>query len=157
MAQRFNPRGDSTDVAYDMALDPAGNVYVTGYSVGNLSLNWDGATIKYAPRTSFAVSEGASVDQGNSEAMPVAFDLAQNFPNPFTPSTTIRFALPEAGNVKLTLYNLRGEVVRTLIEGEMTAGYYDASFEAGDLASGMYFYRLQAGAFNMTKKMILQK
>jgi hypothetical protein len=88
---------------------------------------------------------------------PASFHLAQNFPNPFNPTTTIRYELPVTANVRLTVYNLRGELVRTLVEAEMPAGYHKATFDASGLASGIYFYRLNAGAFTATRKMALTK
>ncbi len=88
---------------------------------------------------------------------PASFHLAQNFPNPFNPTTTIRFSTPSAGKVKLTVYNLYGEVVKTLVNGEMAAGYHLATFDGSDLASGVYFCRLEAGELSATQKMILAK
>ncbi|MGH7595115.1 MAG: T9SS type A sorting domain-containing protein [bacterium] len=89
--------------------------------------------------------------------LPASFHLAQNFPNPFNPTTTIRFSTPSAGKVRLTVYNLYGEVVRTLVNGEMAAGDHLATFDGSDLASGIYFCRLEAGNLVATQKMILAK
>ncbi len=90
-------------------------------------------------------------------SLPADFNLAQNFPNPFNPVTKIQFALPRAGKTKLILYNLRGELVKTLIDDEKAAGYYEVIFDATDLASGLYFYRLQAGDFLAIRKLIVAK
>jgi len=92
-----------------------------------------------------------------ADAIPDRYDLSANFPNPFNPSTTITFAMPDAGKVMLAVYNLSGELVQTLVDGEMKAGYHRLTFDASRLASGVYFYRLDAGAFSATRKMILQK
>jgi uncharacterized delta-60 repeat protein len=168
---RFNSYADSTDVAYDMAVSAAGNVYVAGASIGWKSGNLDFMTVKYVPReTSFALSQSASSDQdeafgdGAGAGLPATFDLAQNFPNPFStrgtfgnPSTAIHFAMPTAGRVRLAIYNLRGELVRTVVDGERAAGYHRVTFNARGLASGTYFYRLESGDFVSTRKMILQK
>ena len=89
--------------------------------------------------------------------IPEAFQLSQNFPNPFNPTTTIRYALPKAGNVLLTIYNLRGEEVLKLINGEQPAGYHEISWDGSRLSSGIYFYSLRAGDFVQTKKMVLLK
>ncbi|MDP2364275.1 MAG: T9SS type A sorting domain-containing protein [Ignavibacteria bacterium] len=78
-------------------------------------------------------------------------------PNPFNPSTTIIFSLPQAGIVNLKIYNLLGEEVKTLIAEERQAGNHSVQFNANNLASGFYFYKLQAGSFVETKKMILLK
>lgn len=95
-------------------------------------------------------------DQEITEA-PTSFSLSQNFPNPFNPTTTIQYSLPQAGNVTLKIYNLLGEEVRTLIEDYKQAGKHSVQFNASQIASGIYFYRLQAGSFVETKKMILIK
>jgi hypothetical protein len=81
--------------------------------------------------------------------------LRQNYPNPFNPSTTIEFALAKAGFVTLTIYNVAGENVATLVSESLTAGSYQYHWDAGGLASGVYFYRLEAGQFSQTKKLLL--
>ncbi|MGE5805785.1 MAG: sugar-binding protein [Ignavibacteria bacterium] len=96
------------------------------------------------------------VDEDQS-LLPKQFSLSQNYPNPFNPSTTIRFALPQQTLVQLDVYNLLGEKVMELINEEMPAGYYQTAFNAGSLSSGIYFYRIQAGTFTETKKLMLLK
>jgi len=104
-----------------------------------------------------------SVAQRSSLA-PQAFLLEQNYPNPFNPSTTIQYQLPTASDVRLEVYDLLGRKVMTLVNTRQVAGTYSVQFNAAALASGVYFYRLQAGATNsasapfvQTKKMILVK
>ena len=97
-----------------------------------------------------------------SAAIPATYELDQNFPNPFNPTTTIRFGLPEASEVTLKVFNVRGQLVRTLASGNMEAGYHqiqwDATNENGvEVGSGMYFYQIQAGQFQRVKKMLLMK
>jgi hypothetical protein len=157
---RFNSHADSADVAYDMAIGAAGNVHVTGSSIGRKSGNLDFMTVKYMPReTGLALSNSAPADRDHDTGMglPTAFELAQNFPNPFNPSTTIHFAMPATDRVRLAIYNLRGEIVRVLVDDERAAGYHRVTFNARRLASGTYFYRLESGKFISTRKMILQK
>jgi len=90
--------------------------------------------------------------------LPNSFALEQNYPNPFNPSTTINFTLGKASNVKLTVYNLLGQRVATLVDGRMNAGTQSVVFDASRFASGVYFYRLDAGSnFNSVKKMLLLK
>ncbi|MBN1352654.1 SBBP repeat-containing protein [candidate division KSB1 bacterium] len=90
-----------------------------------------------------------------SLAIPDEFHLLQNYPNPFNPSTTIEFALPKAAFVTLKIYNLLGEEVATLISGKSLAGIYRFNWDASGLANGIYLYRLIAGEFVGTKKLIL--
>ncbi len=93
-----------------------------------------------------------------NELIPTKLELSQNFPNPFNPSTTINFAVPEnSGQVKLAVYDILGRVVTTLVDEEMSSGNYNIKFDASDLPSGIYMYRLTAGSQTQTMKMILQK
>ncbi len=88
---------------------------------------------------------------------PEEFSLSQNYPNPFNPSTTIEYTLPGSGNVKLIVINSLGEEVATLVNKYQESGSYKFNFDARDLASGIYFYKITAGTFANTKKMILMK
>ena len=88
---------------------------------------------------------------------PTTASLAQNFPNPFNPSTTIRYGLPQRSRVTLTVFNTLGQQVAQLANGDMEAGYHDVRFDGGSLASGVYLYRLQAGTYTSTRKFILMK
>jgi len=85
------------------------------------------------------------------------YELAQNYPNPFNPTTTIRYQIPTAEVVSLKVYDVLGKEVATLVSGRQEAGNYAVPFNASGLSSGMYFYRLQAGSFVETKKMMLVK
>ena len=89
--------------------------------------------------------------------VPTDFVLAQNYPNPFNPVTTIKYQIPHRSNVSLKIYDLLGNEVADLVNEEQEVGFYDAEFNAATLSSGIYFYRLQAGDFIQTKKMILLK
>jgi hypothetical protein len=86
---------------------------------------------------------------------PLSYALEQNYPNPFNPETRIHFKLPEDNPVVLVVYDLLGREVATLMNEFKKAGRYDVTFAARNLASGVYFYRLQAGAFNDVKKLLL--
>ena len=97
-------------------------------------------------------------ENGNGRSViPENYKLGQNYPNPFNPTTTIQFQTPQAGKVKLILYNTLGQEVKTLISGYMAAGYHSVELNAASLASGVYFYRLEAGKFSNVKKMVLMK
>ena len=90
-------------------------------------------------------------------AAPLTFDLAQNYPNPFNPSTNIKFSVPESGNVKLSVYNLVGEEVAVLVNGFSQAGFFEVTFDASNLSSGVYLYKLQSANSVQTMKMMLLK
>ncbi len=92
---------------------------------------------------------------GSTYILPAEFELKQNFPNPFNPSTTIRYALPTRSHVTLTVFNTLGQAVATLVNESQDAGYHDVRFDASGLASGVYFYRLSAGDFVATKRLAL--
>jgi outer membrane protein assembly factor BamB len=92
-----------------------------------------------------------------NEVIPTDYSLSQNYPNPFNPSTKIEFKIPESGLVNLKIYDLLGREVKTLVNEEMQTGIYKIDFDASGLASGIYFYTLNAGGFNSTKKMVLLK
>ncbi len=87
--------------------------------------------------------------------VPTEYSLGQNYPNPFNPATTIQFTLPEKSHVTLQVFNILGQVETILIEGEREAGYTFIQWDASDRSSGVYFYKLTAGTFSETKKMIL--
>jgi len=85
------------------------------------------------------------------------FELTQNYPNPFNPTTTISYILPQAGLVRLTLYNILGQEIRTLVNEVKEAGTHSINFNASDLNSGVYVYKIESGSFTQTKKMTLVK
>ncbi|MDQ3019935.1 MAG: T9SS type A sorting domain-containing protein [Bacteroidota bacterium] len=89
--------------------------------------------------------------------IPVTYGISQNFPNPFNPSTTIKFDIPQLSNVKLSIYDIAGREVSTLVNSEMQPGSYNYKWDATNFASGIYFYRIKAGAFVETKRMLLIK
>ena len=97
------------------------------------------------------------VDVKEPTKLPTKFSLSQNYPNPFNPSTTIKFALPQATKVSLRIYDAVGREVATLVNKEMNAGVHSVKWNASKMASGVYFYRLQAGSFVQTKKLMLLK
>jgi len=89
--------------------------------------------------------------------LPKDYALSQNYPNPFNPSTTIKFALPKDGFVTMKVYDISGREVARLVNEVKKAGYHDVLFNASNLASGVYFYRIQSNDFVMTKRMVLIK
>jgi len=95
--------------------------------------------------------------QHDNLSLPGAFSLSQNYPNPFNPTTKITYELPKTSDVKLKVYDILGREVAVLVNGEKLKGKYEIEFNASYLASGVYFYKLQAGNFTQTKKLVLLK
>ena len=89
--------------------------------------------------------------------MPEDFVLSQNYPNPFNPTTTIQYQLPTGSNVKVVVYDALGKEVAVLVNQYQNAGTYTANFKASNLASGIYFCRMEAGSFVKVNKMLLLK
>ncbi len=90
-----------------------------------------------------------------STNIPQTFNLEQNYPNPFNPVTKIRFEIPAAGYVNLSIFDVMGQKIETLVNGKMIPGVFEAEFNASDMPSGVYYYQIKAGNFSQTKKMIL--
>jgi hypothetical protein len=110
----------------------------------------------------YALNQVVSLGAVQLETRPEVYALGDNYPNPFNPETTIKYQLPDAVDVRLDIYNVVGQVVRTLVADNQIAGRYivqwDATDDSGqDLSSGIYFYRLQAGEFQEVSKMLLLK
>ncbi|HLP17914.1 MAG TPA: SUMF1/EgtB/PvdO family nonheme iron enzyme [Bacteroidota bacterium] len=102
-----------------------------------------------------AVNQLTGIQDQSTHAVPDRFYLAQNYPNPFNSSSTIRYGLPKASHVRLTIYNLLGQNIGTLVDEEQAAGTHTAIVNMTSYASGVYFYTLQADAYSETKKLIL--
>ncbi len=102
----------------------------------------------------FSISASAVATESAS-GLPTAYALEPNYPNPFNPSTTLRYALPEDGAVRLSVYDVLGRRVRLLVDEHQPAGWHDVAFDAGGLPSGTYFYVLHAGRQVQTRSMVL--
>jgi len=94
-----------------------------------------------------------------SDDAPIAsrYELGQNYPNPFNPITHIRYNIPETGNTKLTVFNMMGETVANLVNGVVSAGGHTVSWNAANMPTGVYFYRMESGNFTQTRKLLLVK
>jgi tetratricopeptide (TPR) repeat protein len=109
--------------------------------------------------------ESSSYEQRNkaiskadaASSLPKEYSLSNNYPNPFNPATSISYELPKDGEVSLVVYDVLGEVVKSLVNEQQQAGRYTATFNASNLPSGIYFYTMNAGSFSATKKMLLIK
>src|SRR5690606_26963792 len=102
-------------------------------------------------------SFSTSTDREDEGEVPGGYRLAQNFPNPFNPSTRIEFDVPEAGTVRLAVFDLLGREVQVLVDGTLKAGHHAVSFEAPGLPGGVYVYQLQAAGQTVSRKMVLMK
>ncbi len=107
-------------------------------------------------------STNVADDDDSQLGLPREFELSPNYPNPFNPETNIRFALPNTAEVKLEIYNLLGQRVRLLVSGLYNSGVHTARWDGKDdagrsLGSGVYFYRIEAGQFNKTQRMVMMK
>jgi hypothetical protein len=109
-------------------------------------LRWDSASVTIT-----------LTDVGVNSSNPTEYKLYDSYPNPFNPSTTLRYSIPEASLTTLKVYDELGKEVATLVNETKSAGIYEVEFNASNLSSGIYYYTLQAGSFSKTNKMILMK
>ena len=123
------------------------------------STDWDGTEDYQFSAWSevFSFSTGVRTSVGEDTEIPIEFVLEQNYPNPFNPTTQIRFGLPQPTEVRLEVFNLLGQSVRVLAEGQMSAGYHSVTFDAQNLPSGVYLYRLITPLTVQTQVMTLMK
>jgi hypothetical protein len=103
------------------------------------------------------LSKASVIEEAYENLIPTQYALDQNYPNPFNPFTTITYALPEQGNVELTVYNSLGQKVKTLVNKHQQAGYHSYIFNGNSVASGIYFYSLKTAKYQQTRKMLLIK
>jgi hypothetical protein len=113
-----------------------------------------GEVLPYVPHSMTRPS--ANARHGN-EMTPHRYALDQNYPNPFNPTTVIRYALAENAHSTLIVYDVLGRQVAKLVDGDQEAGYHEVVLDAASLASGVYFYKLQANSFTQVRKMLLMK
>ena len=158
-----------------------GQVAVGAMKVDGQAVSGDGTLVEFTFRTTqtplasdFQILDGVMVDLaggidaitnieiGALKPMPKDYALGQNVPNPFNPSTTIDYRLPEAGDVQLVIYNLLGQEVRTLVRESMDAGFHSVVWDGTDefgkqVASGIYIYRMSAADFTQVQRMMVAK
>ena len=138
----------------DTLRSPAGALSTNGWYYWRVSSRNGGGTSAWTPTWSLLLSlDEVAEDQGT----PTVFSLSQNYPNPFNPSTTITFGLPHSASVEVSVFNLLGQRVVLLDEGMRQPGYHRLVLDGKGLASGVYLYRIQAGEFVKTKKLVLMK
>jgi hypothetical protein len=159
----YNGTGYEQDHAYAISVDEDENIYVTGSTMrhgasAKLSLkvtDRDYLTLKYSHGS--LSPHGANTQNTANSNLGSAYKLHQNYPNPFNPVTYIEFEIPEAQEVRLSVYNSAGKEVENLIDGLLEAGTHKAVWNALHYASGVYFFKLESNDFTETRKMILLK
>lgn len=154
----FDIKRDGAKVAELAATNVAtGHSYswVDGNVENGVSYTYTLESVDVNGNVEVLAATNATPDAPNSVV--AKFALEQNFPNPFNPETNINFELAQASNVTLRVFNLVGQEVATLVSGPQAAGRHTVSFDGANLTSGMYIYRLEAGEFSATRKMVLMK
>jgi hypothetical protein len=143
------------DIVCGSSSDPDWRFY-TRYKVSALdNTEWESVKSDFESIKAHSLNKDNLISENNN---PTRFELSQNFPNPFNPSTEIKYSIPVNAYVTITVYNLLGEEVSRLINNEFkTTGYYSIQFNGANFASGVYFYRIEAGNYISTKKMVLIK
>jgi hypothetical protein len=118
---------------------------MTGWAVG-----FNGVILK-------TVTSGVTGVQNIGTEIPSSYSLGQNYPNPFNPTTNVKFSIVKAGDAKVVVYDVQGREVQTLVNEKLNAGTYEVRFDGSMLTSGVYFYKMTAGNFIETKRMVLIK
>ena len=127
------------------------NIYIVISSADTNSAAHSGSS---ALIDNLSMSTATSVD---NESIPDNYSLSQNYPNPFNPSTTIKYQIANTGNVTLKVYDILGNEIKTLVDGQKAPGKYEVNFDGSKLSSGLYFYQLKTPGFVQTKKMMMLK
>ncbi|MEA1987003.1 MAG: choice-of-anchor J domain-containing protein, partial [Candidatus Marinimicrobia bacterium] len=139
-----------TQYSYDLSSYSGDSIYLAVQSVGTGHL----LLLDDFVLTTTDTGSGSAI---NENTIPNDFTLKQNYPNPFNPQTTIEYSIPQNSFVKISVYNLRGEKIKTVVNENKIAGNYSVIFDGSNFASGIYFYRIEAGNYSNTKKLILMK
>lgn len=127
---------------------PSAGTYTVNAGYKNPSKEWGSTS---------AVINVTGVDESLIDFNPKDYKLFNNYPNPFNPSTKIRYAVPQSAFTTLKVYSITGKEVAVLVNEQKTPGVYEVKFDGAELSSGVYFYKLQSGSFSDVKKMILTK
>lgn len=162
---RYGSQRFVEDLSNTQTINLTGVVYPVTISVEGISIKLedavDGSKVSSVLKdgNSFVISNSSvsSLKVSSENVIPNEYSLEQNYPNPFNPTTTIKFAIPEAGNVKLNIYNAIGQKVAEVVNSTMEPGSYSINWDATNLASGLYFYELNTNNFSLVKKMMLLK
>jgi len=150
----FNPdtMNTATYTTIESSFDDASVELGKTYYYSIVAVDFSGNKSEYSENIFALVTDIAS-----DMEIPTVYELGQNYPNPFNPSTVIKFSLPESGLVTLKVFNILGQEIMTLVNEVRAVGNYEVSFDASNLTTGMYVYRIESGEFTATKKMMLVK
>ncbi|MGA7721729.1 MAG: T9SS type A sorting domain-containing protein [Ignavibacteriaceae bacterium] len=157
---KFTDLGENFyQTAVTSAIDqlPVGSLIWNDAALAAFSSKSDLAKVYAAAKAAGITSLVLTAVSSKGSNLPNSYSLSQNYPNPFNPSTVINYSIQKASNVTLTVYNVLGQKVASLVNGFKQAGSYSVSFDATKLASGVYFYRIEAGNFVSVKKMMFMK
>lgn len=149
---------NGTEVStFDFVADEEGSNFLTDEfeataGAHTVTVAGSGGSLDYVQLIEMGVATSNEISE-----MPEGYELSQNYPNPFNPTTKINYTIPEAANVQLSVYNILGQKVATLMDGRQFAGSHTVNFDASNLASGVYFYQLKAGEVVHQRKMTLIK
>lgn len=146
--KKYIAASDIGSYGVSCVVDNTGNLYITG-TEQQTSSSFDSFTLKYES-TITSVRE-------LSDGIPISFTLGQNYPNPFNPTTTIKYEIPKSSFVTLKIYNIVGQLITTLVDGQKSVGTYAIQWNAANVSSGIYIYRITAGNFSDAKKSIVLK
>jgi len=162
---RFGSQRFVENLSNAQTINLTGVVYPVTVSIEGMNVKLE--DVIDGSKVSTVVKDGSSFVLENNNVnilkvsseniVPNEYSLEQNYPNPFNPTTTIKFSIPEASNVKLTIYNAIGQKVAEVVNGTMEAGSYSFNWDATNVASGLYFYELNTNNFSSVKKMMLLK
>ena len=148
------------------ATAPSGTYLLYGYVGDYPAVKWDSSGFSFywppwpgdgEPEAGDWLNTGEPFYEYEAASAPSGFIMHGAFPNPFNPMTTITFALPKTSKVNLAIHNVSGRLVATLVNGWRDAGYHSTTFDGSKMASGVYIYRIQAGEFTASGKMVLMK
>jgi hypothetical protein len=143
--------GEALQLTFELVETPVEDIVITVDRV--IVAKKEGVTTSSA----FEFTSGQVTSYRPDESLPTEYELSSNYPNPFNPTTRIEYALPEPGLVVLEVYDTLGRLVATLVNESKEAGRHAVDFDATNLASGIYLYRIQAGSFTQTRTMMLVK